>query len=846
MKHRILCHSVKRETKRFGSGIGLIAWRRVFALFVMAMAIVALPPATAQAMQLGNQGGDDAQDGDDQDQSDNELPVGQNPDLKPGERDSAGLRIFERDPYDELHTRNKDNREEVDVTWILPFRFAEGDSPETMRPSDVIYVRLIGNDREYEVKWGDVVELRPFNQVVLAEANALVEEGRFNEAFDYFDFLQKSNSDLILRDRPEIVGLQESINGYLFKESQQLVADGDADAALSLLFELYGRDASYAGLADGLAAIIDARVQSKFDEQEYAAAQRLLRSLSDKFPENATVTKWQTQFEEQSRARYAEAQALLEAGEVHDARSKAIDAVQIWPIDEVNEFLTQVQNLSPRIVVAVEAAAPDNPSPVALDDWASRRAGRLLHRSPAEFIAPGPQGGEYQYPLGELQVEALENRLTYNVRPGMTWYPSGREVTGYDLAELLNSMSQPTSSNFAPGWRSLLESARLRRVYDVEFLLTSAHVAPHAYLAAPLSPWDQQSGKATATNGPFFHFDTRGRDSRFRSAEGYFATGERQPREVVERRFTNWQDAAGALVDREVAVVDRIAPWDVDRLRQIPYLRVEQYAVPTIHCLVPNRDRLLPGSRTFRRGLLMGLNREVLMETLFQGPASPGSRVISGPFPAARDVTDVLGYAYDEDVESHPYDPQMGMILATAAKKLVSNHLEEQGAEPLPENPPIVLALPPHDTARVICRGIKQQWERLGLSVELKEQAASDPSDDYDFRLLELQIFEPLVDAQRLLGRGGAAEARNAYVGLALEQLQRAQDWREVGERLQEIHLLVHQDVTLLPLWQITEYFAYHGSLREVTNPNADLPPVTLYQYIESWQSPPALLPDNL
>jgi hypothetical protein len=107
-------------------------------------------------------------------------------------------------------------------------------------------------------------------------------------------------------------------------------------------------------------------------------------------------------------------------------------------------------------------------------------------------------------------------------------------------------------------------------------------------------------------------------------------------------------------------------------------------------------------------------------------------------------------------------------------------------------------------------------------------------------------MFEPLVDAQRLLGRGGVAQAENAYVGLALRELEAATDWRQAGERLKEIHRLVHQDVTLLPLWQITEYFAYHGSLQGVTNPTGNSPPVTLYQYIESCQCPPLILPDRL
>ncbi|MDA7979903.1 MAG: ABC transporter substrate-binding protein [Pirellulales bacterium] len=839
---------------------GMLPWSWVSMLWVIVSlvgfselvdfhAAYAAPFAQSQNTVQGNQNGDGQtgnQAGGSQDeQGPRTFPVEPGGSGKPGARDSDGKRIFEREPYDELHTRSRDDRGKVDITRIVPYRFPENKTPETMRRSDLIYIRLAADDKEYEVRWGDVVEIRPYHQLVLAEASALVDGKRFHEAYDYFNFLHKSNSDLILRERDEIAGLHEATNRYLFVEAQHLSAQGDRDTALSLLLDLYERDSGYPKLGDELGSIVDHRIQAKIDRREFPAAQRLLANLTERFPENATVVKWRSQLKQEAQTRFQSAQELSAQGDTHEARDVALDSVRIWPLPEAADFLAEIQKISPRVIVGVEVAAPQNPNPIAIDDWAARRTGRLLYRAPAEFVAPGPQGGEYEFPLGELQMQALENKMIYRVRPGMSWSQSGREITGYDLVEKLSSMTRVGDPNYVPGWRNLLATAQLGQVYNVEIRLALAHVAPYAYLTSPLLPWDQDPTEPPINNGPFMQLDGQDRDVRFRAVNGYFAAGDEQPREVVERWFSSWQEAAAALVDRHVAVLDRIAPWDVKRLSSLPYLRIEPYAVPTVHCLAPNRRRLLPGDRTFRRGLLMALNREVLLETLLQGNPSPGSRVISGPFPAARDLSDVLGYAYDDTIEPYPYDPQMGMILCTAAQKLISNRLEKQGRARLTDNPEIVLAHPPHDTARVICRTIKQQWERLGLQVKLTELAADSSSDDYDFRLLELQIFEPLVDVQRLLGSGGVTEAENAYVGLALQNLLKAEEWPSAGANLKGIHRLVHQDVTILPLWQLTEYFGYHGSLREVSHPTGEQP-VTLYQYIESWQSPPAILPDHL
>lgn len=799
----------------------------------------------------GRQGGgnqddqkqDDKQDGDKQD--DGQLPKNQGPQVGPGARDTDGHRIFEREAYDELRTRNRE-RAEPDITKIVPFRYPENKTPDNMRPTDTIFVRLMGDEKEYEVRWSDVVEIRPFNQLILDEANFLVDAGRFNDAFDYFDFLQKTNADLVARDRDEIPGLQEAINGYLFQEAQTLNSQGERENSLSLLLELYRRDPNYAGLGDELGSVIDAKVTAEIQDQDYAAAQRLLTNLSERFPDNPTVDKWRQQLTAEAQSRFEAAKALFSGGNLHKARDTALASTRIWPLDDTRAFLEEIQQASPRVVVAVELPAPDNPDPNALNDWSSRRAGRLLSRTAAEYIGPGPQGGEYLFPLGDVELDPLDKQMVLRVHPGMKWYPSGREVTGYDLAEQFRVMALPESPRYVPGWNSLLGSLELRNVYEVDVHLATDHVDPRAFLTDRLQPWDAQDNSPPFTNGPFLSPERIGSEAHYRAAEDYFAQGERQPTEIVEQHFLNWQNASAALIDREVAVLDRVAPWDVKRLSGIPYLRVQPYAIPTVHCLIPNLNRSLPSDRTFRRGLLLGLNRQVLLDTLLQGNPAPGSRVISGPFPAGRDVSDVLAYAYDESIQPEEYDPQMGMILCAAARQLVSKRLEERGAQPLPAIPTIVLALPPHDAARVACRTIKQQWERMGLSVQLREQAASDRSDDYDFRFTELQMCEPLVDARRLLGPGGIAEAHNAYVNLALRQLDQATDWRSAADQLKEIHRLVNQDVTILPLWQLTEYFAYHGSLRGVQNRETNAPPVSLYQYLENWQSPPALLPASL
>ena len=72
---------------------------------------------------------------------------------------------------------------------------------------------------------------------------------------------------------------------------------------------------------------------------------------------------------------------------------------------------------------------------------------------------------------------------------------------------------------------------------------------------------------------------------------------------------------------------------------------------------------------------------------------------------------------------------------------------------------------------------------------------------------------------------------------MGIRRLNRAQDWKEASARLKDIHRAAIQNMTIIPLWQLPEHFAYrvgvHGLQDGVLN---------LYQDIEQWQLEPLLV----
>jgi ABC-type transport system substrate-binding protein len=74
---------------------------------------------------------------------------------------------------------------------------------------------------------------------------------------------------------------------------------------------------------------------------------------------------------------------------------------------------------------------------------------------------------------------------------------------------------------------------------------------------------------------------------------------------------------------------------------------------------------------------------------------------------------------------------------------------------------------------------------------------------------------------------------------LALKQLEGASDWPKIRDLLRGLHRIVHDDVAVVPLWQLLDFYAYRKNVKGIGEK-----PFTLYQNLEQWQ-PPFSYPDG-
>ncbi len=740
---------------------------------------------------------------------------------------AEGERLLDQEPFDEI-TLNAENGHHV--LKVVPLDLPQRRVPENPPANARLRVRLLDRPgAEYELAWFSIDSVKLYEQMLLDEAKQLQAEGNFAAAFENYRWL--------LQEQPSLPGLNPAVEAFLVQSAAAAFKSQEYAHAYAQLLQLHERDPSHPMVKPALGAVADQLIAEWVRGENYVAARGVFDLLDQKFPEPRLppVVQWEKRFVQKGKQLHEQAQQDFAAGRFSQARRWNQQTLEIWPtLAAARELAKEISQRAPQVVVGVARLGGPQLTD-RLDDWPSRRRRRLIRRTLSEQIGLGAAGGVYRCPVGQFEIDPLSNRFAIQLRSGTAWNTGEGTVTGYDVSQRLLQLASPTAEEYRPDWADLLKSVAVQDVYHVAVELRHPHPRPEALLQIPLYPATAEPPHADATPSfaPYVRGDVSEREVRYRPREGLAAA---ELPEIVERSFADEEEAVAALRSGEIAVLDRVPPWLLAQLQADPAITVGRYALPTVHVLIPHPRKPLVNSRTFRRALLYGLHREmILREELLGGAELDGAAVLSGPFPTRTSYNDATGYASDPQIEPRPYEPRMAFALAQAALKEVPPPEAKQPSDEEPALPTLVLAHPGEPVARAACLAIQAHLQRIGFSVRLVEWNAGNPAasvDDYDLLYAQLAMWEPLVDARRLLGADQLLGRHDPHLELALQQLDEAVNSTQIGQRLRAIHRLVHDNLTVLPLWQIPEHFAYNRTVSQIGQE-----PVTLYQEVEQWQT---------
>lgn len=735
---------------------------------------------------------------------------------------TAEPRLSDQDPFDRI---TLDEENQGAVIKVEPLDLPGRRMPEMPFGEDRIRVKLYSQlDKTYEIAWKHITKIEFYEQMLLAEARRFIDQNRLDDAFDALQHLRQNY--------PQTPGLAEQLEAYLYISAGRLFREERWSEALGVLEELHRLNPDYKlgatgrPLAQVLASVIEKMVDGYLANSDHRTARLLLARVRRDYGERFRDTVDRREQELQSLAIVQRDAAAKHATQQkwREAHRAARNMLDIWPdVAGGAQLAAEIRARYPMMTVGVTQSAR-NRDRQRIDDWAARRAGKLTTRPLIEYLKPGAEGGQYAFRDGSLQVSEDRRRMTLQLAA------NNAKATGYDLAQRLFDVAQPDHADYNVTWASLFRSATVRDVMTVEVELRRSYVAPEAVLEFPglaaLSAGKPGLFRAVASPGDEQPYEVV---LRFGDAAA--------PAEIVERRFDESAVMLSALRRGEVDVVDRVFPADVRTLENDSAVRVGRYVLPTLHYLVPSPQSELAKNATIRRAIAYGIPRDaILRDQLLGGRPMAGCRTINGPFsPGAFDL-DPLSYAVDPQVPNRPADPRLAATLIGLVERQLKSEAEKQM-----QSPPalaIVIGHSQSEVAKVACQSIAQQLTALGLATTLQPLPAGetrDVSGQCDFVYTEVTIGEPMIDARRLFGEAGAAATSDPYLKLALRRLDEATTWPQARARLRELHRIVHAEVSVIPLWQIVEHFAYRADVAGL-----DEQTVHLYDGVERWRRSPA------
>ena len=328
--------------------------------------------------------------------------------------------------------------------------------------------------------------------------------------------------------------------------------------------------------------------------------------------------------------------------------------------------------------------------------------------------------------------------------------------------------------------------------------------------------------------GAFHRESSDGKETRFTAATGASAAAAGQPREIVERLFSDSAAAVRALKQGDITMIDRVGPWEASALAGSDQFVVEPYRPTTLHLLIPNLRRPLMQTAIYRRAVAHAIDRsEILADRFSRGKLPVGCEVVDRLFPQIHgdDSSDAISAALR-------YDPGVAKLLAGYALAERTAGARTGRGQPAGSTE-MVLAYPATEVARMAAQSIADEMRIAGLPIRLQEAAPNVGAIAYeqaDLIYVEWTAHEPFVELPRLIGRKGIG----GDAGPIVERLMR--DARAAGasnaaEPIARLQLTIGDATLVIPLWRLNNYVVYR---RELTGVGKR--PVTLFQHVDQWK----------
>lgn len=328
-------------------------------------------------------------------------------------------------------------------------------------------------------------------------------------------------------------------------------------------------------------------------------------------------------------------------------------------------------------------------------------------------------------PVGDLaeSFDVSDDGLTYtfHLRDDVTWH-DGEPFTADDVVFTMGLWTNPEVPFYLSNNFRLVEDVTAADDHTVVVRLSQpqasfpsllgylANILPE-HLLSDLSP-EELANPATFLQNPIgtgpFKFEEYqpGSFVRLVRNEGYFA-GTPNLDALVYRVVPDANSQLALLQSGELDLVV-IEPFQLQAIENNPNIQIQSVPIVRHEYIGLNNGVAALSDPSVRKALTLALDREQLLETVFQGRG----QVATGPFPPS------LGWAYNEEIEPLPYDPEQAKALLDEAGWTVgADGVRQKDGERLS----FTILYDPSNPTRARTALIAQQlWNEIGVETDFE------------------------------------------------------------------------------------------------------------------------------
>lgn len=675
---------------------------------------------------------------------------------------------------------------------------------------------------------------------------------RLENAADALTELKRFNKEW----KPSEVARMERALAFL--SARQKTAGGASDVTqedgLKELERLAAADPAYPGLRTVFLQRFLQRVETSRSSKNWDKARQYLDMIEARYPQAAEAGRIRNDIIDESRKLLSEAATKAGQKKDREAHDLALAALARWTAPDLQREAAKYLAAYPIVKVAsYETASALDPFNAALP--LERQLLTLLFD---RLVEPNETGLQFASgPLIErLEIRDLGRQARLELRSGMK-FSDGTPLSGHDIVNSVELMTASPGAGSDPESRRYLRGARvdpaspnivtidLEQHPRPESLLT-LFVTPSRHLATAPRPGDPFSRQPIGS-GPYIVPAGDRRLNKLVANPHFRGASKGQPyvKEFVFPLYTS--QAAGApmndLQRGDVHLLVNPSPTQLIQLQnQAKLFRTRPFLSNSVYVLLLNHRRPLFKRKEVREALLLGIDRQRILDQHFAGGGDSGfaHSVVSGPFPPQSPAA---------DPSLKPVEPNL-ILAKSRFAGIPADELRE-----------ISLKAPIGDDATELAvQQIRKDLEAVGFKIRTETKApndlASEVADKHDYDMAYWRVdhvnvlfniagmFDGTEAGMKTPGGTNITGYSNQRLTQLFVDLRQERNDDLLWKAQHRIHRFFYTEVVFIPLWRLDNFVVYSQRLtgRNSAGTATELPldGTHLFRRPEEWYLAPA------